>query len=187
MQRSGGSQVDDTTSNASSQQRTSAEQSVEQSTGDLNWGSARSDYGDDLAYGGLDQQGLGGKSVDDFETGRRDAGSRGYGRMERFREMRRGRNAAPGLLMLLTGAGIGALVMYLIDPEQGRRRRAVMRDKLISAGNQAADFINSKSRDLSNRAQGTVAEARSSLGIESGEQSQARQQQPTSSQPTPRG
>jgi gas vesicle protein len=134
----------------------------------------------------LDQQGLEGRSVDDFEMGRRDVGSRGYGRMERIREMRRGRNAAPGLLMLLTGAGIGALVMYLIDPEQGRRRRAVMRDKLISAGNQAADFINSKSRDLSNRAQGTVAEARSSLGIESGEQSQVRQQQPTSSQPTPR-
>jgi hypothetical protein len=183
MQRSGGSRVDDTTSSASSQQSTSAEQR----TDDLNWGSARSDYGDDLAYGGLDQQGLGGKSLDDFESGRRDAGSRGYGRMERFREMRRGRNAAPGLLMLLTGAGIGALVMYLIDPEQGRRRRAVMRDKLISASNQAADFINSKSRDLSNRAQGTVAEARSSLGIEGGEQSQARQQQPTSSQPAPRG
>ena len=30
---------------------------------------------------------------------------------------------------LLTGLGAGALLMYTLDPEQGKRRRAIARDK----------------------------------------------------------
>lgn len=149
-----------------------------------NFGSARSDYGD-LAYGGtLDEQGLGGKSVDDFEMARRDAGSRGY--MMGATEAHSG-SALTSAMMLLAGAGIGALLMYVLDPNQGRGRRAYLRDKMVSASNNAADYVQAKSRHLTNRAQGMVSEvgsrakdvaagAGSALGIQGGGQEQTRRQ-----------
>ncbi len=64
-------------------------------------------------------------------------------------------------LMLLSGIGIGAALMYLLDPEGGRRRRALLRDKLVGATNQTGEVLGRTSRDLSNRARGAVHEARS--------------------------
>jgi hypothetical protein len=40
-----------------------------------------------------------------------------------------------GLPMLLVGASIGALMMFALDPQQGRRRRALMRDRLAHMKN----------------------------------------------------
>lgn len=37
----------------------------------------------------------------------------------------------------LISFGLGALAMYLLDPEQGRRRRALMRDQLVHAKRRA--------------------------------------------------
>lgn len=62
---------------------------------------------------------------------------------------------------VLTGVGIGAGLMYLFDPDRGNRRRALMRDKAIGLSNDATDTIQGKAKDLRNRAQGYVHEARS--------------------------
>jgi hypothetical protein len=67
-------------------------------------------------------------------------------------------------LALLGGVGIGAGLMYLLDPDRGRGRRTVMRDKARSAVNKTGDTLGAKSRDLKNRAQGAMVEASSMMG-----------------------
>jgi uncharacterized membrane protein len=66
----------------------------------------------------------------------------------------------PGILVA-AAAGLGAAFMYLVDPEHGRRRRALMRDKLVSAAHETENAVSLTSRDVANRARGTVAELRS--------------------------
>ncbi len=34
-------------------------------------------------------------------------------------------------LSLLGGIGLGAALMYMVDPDRGKRRRALVRDKLL--------------------------------------------------------
>ena len=60
-------------------------------------------------------------------------------------------------LGLVLGAGIGAGLMFLLDPQMGKRRRAVFRDKTGSFGRQASAVIDKTARDLRNRTCGTVA------------------------------
>ena len=57
----------------------------------------------------------------------------------------------------LGGAALGALTMYFTDPEQGRRRRALTRDKLNSAVVQSNHAVSTAARDLGNRLQGLKA------------------------------
>ena len=66
-------------------------------------------------------------------------------------------------LTLLAGAGIGAALMYFLDPERGKRRRHVIAD-------QTAGFMRARKReaakamrDARNHAEGVVAEARGRL------------------------
>jgi len=61
-------------------------------------------------------------------------------------------------LVLLSGVGIGAGLMYVFDPDRGSRRRALVRDKVEHAKNRAGDYAGKVSRDLRNRAQGLAAE-----------------------------
>ncbi len=56
-------------------------------------------------------------------------------------------------------AAIGAVAMYLSDPDKGKRRRALARDKMQSMLTKTSNAIDITSRDLSNRAQGLRAEA----------------------------
>ena len=63
-------------------------------------------------------------------------------------------------LAFLAGVAVGALAMYIFDPQQGRRRRALARDQLVHAGHGVTDFVEGKSKDLRNRAQGVAAETR---------------------------
>jgi hypothetical protein len=60
----------------------------------------------------------------------------------------------------MVSALIGAGLMFFLDPDRGKRRRALTRDKLVSWGNTAAERINGKARDLRNRAQGVAANVR---------------------------
>ncbi|HEX6625995.1 MAG TPA: BON domain-containing protein [Pyrinomonadaceae bacterium] len=70
------------------------------------------------------------------------------------------REMSRDVCLLLTGAGIGAAIMYILDPDRGNRRRALARDKLVAAGNKTSMYAGKLSRDLGNRAQGLVAETR---------------------------
>lgn len=63
----------------------------------------------------------------------------------------------------IVGVGVGAALMYFFDPDRGRRRRALVRDKVESAGNKAQDYAEKMGRDLSNRAYGMFAETKSIL------------------------
>jgi uncharacterized membrane protein len=65
----------------------------------------------------------------------------------------------PAMGKWLAGAAVGALAMYLADPERGRRRRALARDKMQSLAANAGDALHVASRDLSNRMQGLRVEA----------------------------
>ncbi len=62
---------------------------------------------------------------------------------------------------LLSGLGLGAALMYLFDPDRGRGRRARLSDQMTSKANTLGDAVESKARDLRNRAQGLLHEARS--------------------------
>jgi hypothetical protein len=64
---------------------------------------------------------------------------------------------------LLSGIGIGAGLMYLLDPERGRLRRAIARDKAVSLANKTGDAVARTSRDIGNRAKGVAAEVRSAF------------------------
>jgi uncharacterized membrane protein len=64
---------------------------------------------------------------------------------------------------MLTGLGIGLGLMYFLDPERGRRRRALARDKLAHSANIGADAIGATGRDLAHRAAGAVARVRGTL------------------------
>jgi uncharacterized membrane protein len=62
-------------------------------------------------------------------------------------------------------ATVGGLLVYFLDPDTGRRRRALMRDRAVNLAKEADRAIGKASRDLSNRARGSVAEARSLLAL----------------------
>jgi uncharacterized membrane protein len=65
-----------------------------------------------------------------------------------------------GARLLLGTAAAGAISMYLLDPDHGRRRRAVMRDRLASGMSRLDDATSVGSRDLRNRARGVAYEVR---------------------------
>jgi len=67
---------------------------------------------------------------------------------------------------LLTGAAIGAGLMYAFDPRDGKRRRALFLDQLNHLGNCTADGLDKATRDLQNRLRGTVAEMSALVGSE---------------------
>ncbi len=62
---------------------------------------------------------------------------------------------------IVGAVGLGAALMYFLDPDRGRRRRALVRDKVESAGNKATDYAEKMGRDIRNRAYGVVAETKS--------------------------
>lgn len=65
---------------------------------------------------------------------------------------------------LAGGLGIGALLMYIFDPEQGRRRRAVARDQMASACRSAREHARVTLNDARHRTYGLYAEGRKRFG-----------------------
>ncbi|MDQ3684015.1 MAG: hypothetical protein M3430_00235 [Acidobacteriota bacterium] len=126
-------------------------------TDDLNMGSARSYYGKN-AYGGrLDKRGM------DDSRGRRWKSFRRGG--ERSEWWGKGLMALGGTVVGVSvgigvGVGIGLAAMYMLDPDQGKRRRESARGKLTDASRKASDVIGKSSRELRDRAQGMLAGAR---------------------------
>ena len=64
---------------------------------------------------------------------------------------------------LLSGAVMGASLMYLLDPERGARRRGLVRDQVTRAGHRLGEGLDATARDVRNRAKGTAAEVKSRL------------------------
>lgn len=64
---------------------------------------------------------------------------------------------------IVGAVGLGAALMYFFDPDRGRRRRAMVRDKVEAAGNQAANYAEKMGRDIGNRAYGMMSETKSIL------------------------
>lgn len=50
---------------------------------------------------------------------------------------------------LATGLLIGALAMFVLDPKQGRRRRALARHRVVQYGNELSEWRASRQRALS--------------------------------------
>ncbi|MQA90091.1 MAG: BON domain-containing protein [Gemmatimonas sp.] len=75
------------------------------------------------------------------------------------------RNQANLMLGVLFGAGL----MYLLDPDRGRRRRALVRDQAVHGGHEVEDIgdgVASKARHLRNRARGAMLEVKNRLARE---------------------
>jgi hypothetical protein len=53
--------------------------------------------------------------------------------------------------------------MYMLDPQTGRRRRALVRDKAMAAGHDAQRLARGVSRHTANSLRGTAAEVRSQM------------------------
>jgi hypothetical protein len=71
-------------------------------------------------------------------------------------------------MAILGGLALGAGLMYVLDPERGRRRRALMTDKMTSWCNRSARATGSKARHLSNRAKGIMHETGSAIAAAAG-------------------
>jgi gas vesicle protein len=76
-------------------------------------------------------------------------------------DFRRRSNDSPTTFLAGFAAGLfaGALAMFIFDPDQGRRRRALARDKMVRYRNEVTDFASGAAKDLSNRAYGVAKEA----------------------------
>lgn len=66
----------------------------------------------------------------------------------------------------LAGLVVGVGLMYLLDPDRGRRRRALVRDQVVSAGHDLGELgetLGAKARHVRNQAAGLAAEAQARL------------------------
>jgi len=64
---------------------------------------------------------------------------------------------------LLIGVGVGAAIAYMLDPNRGRRRRALVADQVRRASGKTRDAIDATMRDMTNRAVGIAAATRARL------------------------
>ncbi len=64
------------------------------------------------------------------------------------------------------GLGLGTGLMYLLDPDRGRRRRALLRDKSVWALRKTGDCLEVTARDFRNRTEGIVADLQSRFSSE---------------------
>jgi osmotically-inducible protein OsmY len=63
----------------------------------------------------------------------------------------------------ISGVLVGLGLAYILDPDRGSRRRALVRDKAVHAGRKLTEGVGSTARDLRNRTGGAAAELRSRL------------------------
>ena len=66
-------------------------------------------------------------------------------------------------LVALGAFGLGALLMYFLDPVSGRRRRALARDQAVHARRVASECVSGTVVDLRNRAYGVLADTKAAL------------------------
>lgn len=61
------------------------------------------------------------------------------------------------ILGVMAAFAAGAIAMYYLDSTLGRRRRALVRDKVVGAAHDAANLAQAKGRRMVDRARGVVA------------------------------
>lgn len=59
----------------------------------------------------------------------------------------------------------GAAAMYYLDPDQGRRRRALVKDKIIAKRHDVERYARTSTYQASNRIRGAAAEAKADAGL----------------------
>jgi uncharacterized membrane protein len=59
--------------------------------------------------------------------------------------------------LAMSGFAAGAALMYLTDPDRGKRRRALLRDRSVRAMNGLSCFLDKAQRDAANRAEGVFS------------------------------
>lgn len=79
------------------------------------------------------------------------------------REAGGGVGRTTGALAALAALGAGAALMYLLDPDRGASRRALLRGRIASSLRTADERLGASRRDLANRARGMLAETRARL------------------------
>ena len=68
--------------------------------------------------------------------------------------------------LVLLGMALGAALMYLYDPDRGRRRRGLVRDQIVHGTHELEDLgggVASRARHIRNRARGVILETKSRL------------------------
>ena len=73
------------------------------------------------------------------------------------------------LRWLLLGTGLGALTTYMLDPDRGRRRQALVRDRVVHARTVVRREVPKRVRHVQNRLQGVQHD----LGLHNGDASGA--------------
>jgi hypothetical protein len=68
--------------------------------------------------------------------------------------------------LLVTGIGVGAGLLYVLDPDRGAKRRARIADQCVHAAHKVPDALGATFRDGMNRAQGFIAQASSLFSTE---------------------
>jgi len=70
------------------------------------------------------------------------------------------------VMRLATAFAAGAAVMYYLDPQAGRRRRALVRDKSAAVGHDVKEAARSRTRRAVNHVRGAAARTRAQLSNE---------------------
>lgn len=69
-------------------------------------------------------------------------------------------------ISLIGGLTLGAVLMYFLDPNRGRRRRSILRDQGIHLAHDAQNALMTGVKDLNNRAMGQLAEMQGNLVVD---------------------
>lgn len=67
------------------------------------------------------------------------------------------------LFWIAGGIWLGAGLMYIFDPDRGKRRRALIRNKTTDALEQAGDALEKKGHEIHKQAREFVADTRNAI------------------------
>lgn len=69
------------------------------------------------------------------------------------------------LLTTIASLAAGAAAMYYLDPDQGRRRRALTRDKMVATSHDVGGYARAKGKRAGDQLRGMVARGRARLAL----------------------